>query len=463
MAESSVRHSSESKRYIGGLLRGWKKPGDVITLLMIMNGDVVQKALAQLSGPTFVPVAFSFGWVVYSIQAFSSVIGTGRLMPAAPDVESIVVNVGSGHSRPNRSWILGRLLRDWDYDPTIEQGLYVTVLDAVSRSKVVQEIYDKYDRPLLPGQADDIELAEASGGLQITRPGSGLKDYYMSGLTKAQSTIFHVQAWWKILLLDKGSVWIFAWPVIGLQFCIACVPLMTHNDASTLIITAVGTLLAIWHGALPRWKEEKQCCRNNTRQNFCLLEGNGAAHIMVVCGNGAGLNFEDLAGGRVPRKRYTILWTSVLSLLSVGLLITIAREEGQTWFLKMVGGLGIFQNIVVAGSPRPASALGFYLKKRTAFYRAKVRDALRQADLEVPGVGGALRPIYFPGKATNSDDEAFGSAGSGRDQQHEQGLEHNQTATTGTEMEEATSSGRAGGESGNVGVGSRRTHGGDGD
>ena len=78
MAESSVRHSSGSKRYVGGLLRGWKKPGDVITLLMILNGDVVQKALAQLSGPTFVPVAFSFGWVVYSIQAFSPVIGTGE-------------------------------------------------------------------------------------------------------------------------------------------------------------------------------------------------------------------------------------------------------------------------------------------------------------------------------------------------------------------------------------------------
>ena len=90
-------------------------------------------------------------------------------MPAAPDVESIVVNVGSGHSRPNRSWILGRLLRDWDYDPTNEQGVYVTVLDAVGRSELVREIYDKYDRPLLPGEAADIELAEAPGKPGPTR------------------------------------------------------------------------------------------------------------------------------------------------------------------------------------------------------------------------------------------------------------------------------------------------------
>lgn len=80
-------------------------------------------------------------------------------MPAAPDVESIVVNVGSGHSRPNRSWILGRLLRDWDYKPTTEQGLYITVLDAVSREETIQDIRD---RLLLLGQTEDSDFPEAS-------------------------------------------------------------------------------------------------------------------------------------------------------------------------------------------------------------------------------------------------------------------------------------------------------------
>lgn len=121
-----------------GLLRGWKRPGDVTSLLMIANGDVVQKALAQLSGPTLVPVAFSLAWVVYSIQAFLTVIGTGRLMPAAPDVESIVINLATEHPRANRSWILGRLLRDWDYKPSDKRGLYITVLDAVDGKKVLR-------------------------------------------------------------------------------------------------------------------------------------------------------------------------------------------------------------------------------------------------------------------------------------------------------------------------------------
>ncbi|KAL8782698.1 MAG: hypothetical protein Q9213_005177 [Squamulea squamosa] len=429
-----------------------------------MNGDMVQKALAQLSGPTFVPVAFSFGWVVYSIQAFSSVIGTGRLMPYAPDVESMVVNVGSGHSRPNRSWILGRLLRDWNYEPTTVQGLYVTVLDAVSRIEAVEGIREQ---TLLSSQRDDFELPKSLGKRDQVQPNQNvsrmlttlavpgkptppslLQGCYKRGLAQMKPTIRHLQAWLKIQLLDKGCVWIFAWVMIGLQLAIAAVPLRLHHDAFTMVITAVGTVLAIGYGALPRWKEEKHFCRDKTDQNFCLLEGNGAAHVMVVCGNGVGLNLEDLAAARVPKRKSIVPLTFVLTILSVTLLITIARKEGQTWFLMMIGGLGILQNIVVAGSPRPAGALGFYLRKRKLIYSAKVRDALCEAEKEVRGAGTALRPILFSGKATDADNEAFERATAS----------HNETR--GNEMEVATTSGRSGGEVANVSVGSRRMHGG---
>lgn len=130
MEKASQQSPHPRRDWLRGLARGWKGPGDVVSLLMIINGDMVQKALAQLSGDTFVPVAFSFGWVVFSIQAFSTALGTGRLMPA-PDMESIVINLRSGHQRVNRSWILGRLLRDWDYKPLDTGGLYITVLDAI--------------------------------------------------------------------------------------------------------------------------------------------------------------------------------------------------------------------------------------------------------------------------------------------------------------------------------------------
>jgi hypothetical protein len=39
----------------------WKNPGDVFSVLLILGGDVVGRALAQLAGSPVTPVAFSFG------------------------------------------------------------------------------------------------------------------------------------------------------------------------------------------------------------------------------------------------------------------------------------------------------------------------------------------------------------------------------------------------------------------
>lgn len=39
----------------------WIQPGDVFTVLLLLSGDIVGKALAQLAGGRFTPVTFSFG------------------------------------------------------------------------------------------------------------------------------------------------------------------------------------------------------------------------------------------------------------------------------------------------------------------------------------------------------------------------------------------------------------------
>lgn len=39
----------------------WSAPSDVFTVLLILGGDVVARALAQLVGSRITPVAFSFG------------------------------------------------------------------------------------------------------------------------------------------------------------------------------------------------------------------------------------------------------------------------------------------------------------------------------------------------------------------------------------------------------------------
>ena len=39
----------------------WKNPGDVFSVLLLLGGDVVGRALAQVTGSPITPVAFSFG------------------------------------------------------------------------------------------------------------------------------------------------------------------------------------------------------------------------------------------------------------------------------------------------------------------------------------------------------------------------------------------------------------------
>lgn len=39
----------------------WKRPGDVFSVLLILGGDVVARAMAQLAGSRPTTVVFSFG------------------------------------------------------------------------------------------------------------------------------------------------------------------------------------------------------------------------------------------------------------------------------------------------------------------------------------------------------------------------------------------------------------------
>jgi hypothetical protein len=39
----------------------WSQPSDVFSVLLILGGDIVHRALAQLAGTSITPVTFSFG------------------------------------------------------------------------------------------------------------------------------------------------------------------------------------------------------------------------------------------------------------------------------------------------------------------------------------------------------------------------------------------------------------------
>lgn len=66
------------------LERQWINPSDILSLLLLCGPDVLRLALAQLVGQGLTPVAFSFGWVAYSISNLLAVIGGPHPCPRLP-------------------------------------------------------------------------------------------------------------------------------------------------------------------------------------------------------------------------------------------------------------------------------------------------------------------------------------------------------------------------------------------
>lgn len=53
------------------------------------------------------------GWVAYAVSAVVGAMGDNKLMPS-PDTPCEVINAKSGYTRANTSWIIGRVVKDYD-------------------------------------------------------------------------------------------------------------------------------------------------------------------------------------------------------------------------------------------------------------------------------------------------------------------------------------------------------------
>ena len=342
--EATVAHTIHST---------WQNPSDTLSILLIIGGDVVLKALAQLSGRRLVPVAFSFGWVAYSFNTLMSVFGDGRLMPP-PDYPARIINVQSGFARESRSWVLGRLLRDFERRPLPEDvGLSITVFKAL---------------------APDIKHGLPS-----------IDWCWMCGLI-----------------------------TIVLQLGISAIPFGLHGDWSTLLVTSSGTILALATGALPQWRSEKWACRRNTHKVFCLTGGNGSRDVIVIIGAGQCLDLEDLAVAESPMvgrgSTSTIFNLPVMFLMTqasclllavlwIVFLITVTSIKSSAWYLLLVGGLGMVQNAIAAGARRRMGTAGIHLEKVEEIARQKVMHAIMDVEDAYVGVGKALLHEFFPNES----------------------------------------------------------------
>ncbi|SCV25254.1 uncharacterized protein FFB14_00147 [Fusarium fujikuroi] len=406
----------------------WRNPAGFMSLLMIIGGPVIQSALAQLTGPSFVPICFSFGWVSYAFSTISVLVGDGRLMPLA-DYACKVINLENGYTRTNRSWIVGRLLRDLE-KPLLNEALRVEVYEAVDppRGKVVAR---------------------------------GRSRWFGSG-------------------------------AILIQLGITIIPLKCFSDWGPLMITILGTCGAVITAALPQWRVEKLACRAKSAKRIAITTGNGSRHVIVILGNAGSLDIEDLAAGEGPRqprswnevkwcvkyvdetgkevkvsrteafKEYmkekdivtvwngtwlgiwsfqwykgkggkpvprarskdvieaymekrklteearlfrslpigfwiTRLLCGFLILLWAAVLISVMALKERVWYLVGVGTVGLVHNATTAAMSRTPESRGIHLKRqKMVFTGQKVMDVLMDLDTWEPGCGRSLLKEFFP-------------------------------------------------------------------
>ena len=297
----------------------WTNPGDILSVLLLIGGDIVQKAIAQLIGfevqlygcrrpgastqpilaIPLTPVAFSFGWVAFSFSQLLAAFGDRRLMPS-PEKSAIVVNCANAFQRDNASWVLERLLRD-------------------------HEIRNPVDSSSTSLRIDIFDLEP------LRRPAADV-------------------AWW------------LGWLTILTQSAIAIIPLVISNDWGTMMVVLSGTLLASMTCSLPQWKDEKWACQILEKDNvICLTRGNGHKHIMVFIGRKGSPDLETQATAQGPSRRGTPILMAGLTTLWVCLLLSVSSLKNNAWYMVGIGGLGMLQNAYAAGIARGSNISGLQL------------------------------------------------------------------------------------------------------
>ncbi|KAK7688508.1 hypothetical protein QCA50_008046 [Cerrena zonata] len=349
---TSLRLATEPESLSSSPKSQWQNPNIVLSILTIVGGDIIQRAIAQLSGhPSYItPVAFSFGWVGYTLSTALTIMCEGRIMPPV-DCDCILINAKSQYSRMNRSWILGRLVRDHEKDP-LKPGLTVS-------------------------------FYKTSTNRDSQPQGIPTSDWvYYSGIV-----------------------------VILVQLVIAAIPGIVSRDWSVLTVTALGTSLALLSGALPKWKAEKWSGRKSQKDSdrtvICLTRGNGYSDVIVIISEGKDqYRLEDLANARNSPVPHTIPIALMLCTAQVLLLLIVANLNDHAWLVLGISTLGILQNALAASVRRDPSASGIHLEQLgDPVSDKKVMKALQKAEEQEQYVGLSLLPIFFPGGLRADEEE----------------------------------------------------------
>jgi hypothetical protein len=297
-----------------------------------------------------------------------------------PDCACKVINGDTGYVRDNTSWVIGRIVRD--YESWMDNGQ----ANGPIKSHLKTMIDNRWHFEQLQA-----ENKEQGSGRLVEKPkqASLCVSVFKAGLAvKGQP--------------GKDLVYYLGFATSIVQLGIAAIPAGIFGDWSIFLITIAGILLSFITGSLPQWKQEKWACRDHSEKRVVLTRGNGSQHAIVILGNGKGLDMEDLAAGQtnvdVSTSWLTRICVIVLATFWILLLITAAGIKQNTWFLLAIGAIGIFQNICVAGWRRVPHAYGIPLEFVEVIGAEKVMKTLFEVEDKYPRIGASMVSIFFPGK-----------------------------------------------------------------
>lgn len=307
---------------------------------------------------------FFLGWVAYSVAAVVQAVGENTLMPAS-DCACKVINGSNGLARDNSSWVIGRIVRDFEtwMDDGKSNGPIRQCLESIRNEEWLAD--QNKEPPSRVGLCVFIYKARQA------RPGHpGYDRAYVSGLV-----------------------------TVITQLALAAIPCGLYGNWGILLVTAAGTVLSFATGALPQWAKEKWICRRGVTKTVVLTRGNGSQHAIVIISDGKGLDFEDLAAPSSMSfsSRQTRLATLILAALWIILLITAAGIKQHAWFLFAVGGIGTLENIYIAGISRSPKDFGVPLEFVKVIGHHKVMQDLYDVESLYPCLGRSMLPVFFPG------------------------------------------------------------------
>jgi hypothetical protein len=240
-------------------------------------------------------------------------------MPEA-DFQCLVIGAKSGHIRNNKSWVLGRLVRDIEKDTD----------EHLKGKEAPHEEETRRNRIEKVGGTPPIHWE----ALRVCVYSYRDEDHH----------VLHG-------VPSRDWVWYVGFIVIGIQIIVSLVPWIVYASWGTFLVTIGGTLLSVLTSSLPQWGYEKWACPH-TSTTVALTRGNGCRQVVVILGSkNVGLDLEVLgAATRTSDMPWLAkLLTALLAVLWVILLICVGGMKNHSWCTCLVPFFSCHQLASTAG------------------------------------------------------------------------------------------------------------------